>query len=166
MPTVRASRTIQAPADELWDLVRDAHHLPRWWPRVRRVEDVRDDAFTEVMVSSRGRTVRADFRIVRQDRGARTLVWEQIVDGTPFERVLRSAETELHLEPLEADRDGEAGEAKTEVTSELRQELGSRPTGPFGRFLNLPRLGSVIVRRAASATVESALDGLELIGGR
>jgi uncharacterized protein YndB with AHSA1/START domain len=165
VPTVRSSRTIRAPADELWDLVRDPHHLPRWWPRVRRVEDVREDAFTEVMMSSRGRTVRADFRVLREDPSARTLVWEQIVDGTPFERVLRRAETELHLEEGGLDAGDGEGEGTTAVTIELRQELGSRPSSPFGRALNLPRLGTFMVRRAASATVEAALDGLELIGG-
>jgi hypothetical protein len=132
---------------------------------VRRVEDVRDGAFTEVMMSARGHTVRADFRVVREDASARTVVWEQIVDGTPFERVLRSAETELRLAPVAAGGGDAGDEASTEVTIELRQELGSRPSSSFGRLLNLPRLGSVMVRRAASATVESALDGLELIGG-
>jgi hypothetical protein len=116
------------------------------------------------MVSSRGHTVRADFRVVRNDASERVLVWEQIVDGTPFERVLRSAETELRLAPATGDP-GDGGPSATEVTIELRQELGSRPSSPFGRLLNLPRLGSVMVRRAASATVEAALDGLELIGG-
>jgi uncharacterized protein YndB with AHSA1/START domain len=158
VPTVRSSRTIPAPAEELWEVVRDPHHLPRWWPRVKRVEDVREASFTEVMISSRGRTVRADFRVVHEDPLERTVVWQQLLEDTPFERVLRSAETELRLAP--------AADGGTEVTIELRQELGSRPSGPFGRVLNLPRLGSVMVRRAASATVESALDGLELIGGR
>jgi uncharacterized protein YndB with AHSA1/START domain len=165
VPTVRSSRTIHVPADELWEVVSDPHHLPRWWPRVRRVEDVREDAFTEVMISSRGRTVRADFRVVREDASERTLVWEQIVEGTPFERVLRSAETELHLEPVASKASDGAGEDSTRVTIELRQELGSRPSSSFGRVLNLPRLGGVLVRRAADATVEAALDGLELIGG-
>ena len=42
MPTARRSRTIAAPAQELWDVIRDPHHLPRWWPRVTRVEDVEE----------------------------------------------------------------------------------------------------------------------------
>jgi len=164
VPTVRSTRTIRVPPEELWEVVHDPHHLPRWWPRVRRVEDVRPDAFTEVMVSSRGHTVRADFRVLRDDASERVVVWEQIVDGTPFERVLRSAETELRLAPAPEGLPA-AQSSATQVTIELRQELGSRPSSPFGRLLNLPRLGTVMVRRAASSTVEAALDGLELIGG-
>ena len=34
MPTARRSRTIAAPAEELWEVIGDPHHLPRWWPRV------------------------------------------------------------------------------------------------------------------------------------
>ena len=97
MPTARRSRTIRAPVDDLWGVVRDPHHLPRWWPRVTRVEDVRGGAFTEVMKTAKGKTVRADFRVVREDEQQRTLVWEQLVEGTPFGRVLSSAHTELSL---------------------------------------------------------------------
>jgi uncharacterized protein YndB with AHSA1/START domain len=159
LPTVRLSRAVGAPAGELWEVVSDPHHLPRWWPRVARVEGVHDDAFTEVMISSRGRTVRADFRVVRADPAERMLVWEQLLEDSPFARVLRSAEVELRL----ADADGEPG--RTEVTIELRQELGSRTAGPFGRLVNMPRLGAMMVRRAARATAEEALDGLERISG-
>jgi len=54
MPTARRARTIAAPAQELWETIRDPHHLPRWWPRVSRVEDVADDQFTEVLSTSGG----------------------------------------------------------------------------------------------------------------
>ena len=63
MPDVSRSRTIAAPAGELWDVISDPHHLPRWWPRVTRVEDVEDGAFTEVMKTRKGKLVRADFRV-------------------------------------------------------------------------------------------------------
>ncbi len=53
--------------------MRDPHHLPRWWPRVTRVEDVEDGAFTEVMRTRKGKFVRADFNLVRADEGARSL---------------------------------------------------------------------------------------------
>src|SRR5471030_3139708 len=100
MPTARASRTITASAEQLWEIVRDPHHLPRWWPRVTRVEDVVGGSFTEVMTTSRGKVVRADFNVVREDELARTLTWEQQLEGTPFARVLKSAETEVRLTPL------------------------------------------------------------------
>jgi uncharacterized protein YndB with AHSA1/START domain len=158
VPTARRSRTIAAPMQELWEVVRDPHHLPRWWPRVTRVEDVEDGAFTEVMTTSKGKLVRADFNLVLSDADARTLRWDQRVQDTPFARLLKSAETELRLAP--ADRgDGLNGvpggdvEAATVVTIELRQAL----TGFF------PRFGGFMVRRAAASTIDQALDGLERI---
>ncbi len=158
MPTARRSRTIAAPAQELWELVCDPHHLPRWWPRVTRVEGVDERAFTEVMKTRRGRLVRADFDVVLAGEGQRTLTWVQRVAGTPFATVLKSAETELRLEPAGEDA------AATEVTIELRQEMARSSTR--GGFLRLaPRFGAPLVRRAAAATLEQALDGLESISG-
>jgi uncharacterized protein YndB with AHSA1/START domain len=154
VPTARCTRTIAAPADELWLLIRDPHHLPRWWPRVTRVEDVEGDAFTEVMRTAKGRLVRADFNVVRADEGERALRWSQRLEGTPFGRLLSSAETEVRLTPA-GDGEPGAGGAATEVTIELRQSL----TGFF------PRFGGFMVRRAATATIEEALDGLERISG-
>jgi uncharacterized protein YndB with AHSA1/START domain len=145
VPTARRSRIIAAPAEELWAVIGDPHHLPRWWPRVTRVEDVEGNAFTEVMKTAKGRLVRADFQLVRNDERA-SLAWEQRLEGTPFARLLRSAETQVSLEP--------AAEG-TSVTIELRQTL----TGFF------PRFGGFMVRRAAAATLDEALDGLERISG-
>jgi uncharacterized protein YndB with AHSA1/START domain len=163
VPTARCTRTIAAPADELWLLIRDPHHLPRWWPRVTRVEDVEGDAFTEVMRTAKGRLVRADFNVVQADEGERALRWSQRLEGTPFGRLLSSAETEVRLTPVEPGDpgppavDGAPGSsgAATQVTIELRQSL----TGFF------PRFGGFMVRRAAAATIEQALDGLERISG-
>ena len=146
MPTARRSRIIAAHASQLWEVVADPHHLPRWWPRVARVEDVEGNAFTEVMKTSKGKVVRADFELVNADESGRTLRWEQRVEGTPFGHLLSSATTPVSLEP--------AAEG-TRVTIELRQKL----TG------FLPRFGSFMVRRAAVATIEEALDGLERISG-
>lgn len=149
MPTARRSRTIGAPATQIWEIVRDPHHLPRWWPRVERVEDVQGDAFTEVMRTAKGKVVRADFDVLSADEEHRELRWSQRVQGTPFGRLLSSAETQVSLRPL-PDR---APPGATEVTLELRQVL----TGFF------PRFGGHMVKRAASATLEEALDGLERI---
>ena len=150
---------IAAAAPDLWKVVSDPHHLPRWWPRVERVEDVRDSAFTEVMRTARGKVVRADFDLVRADAAARTLVWSQRVAGTPFARVLSSSETEVRLEPAssegESDGAARAALAATEVTIELRQTLSGV----------LPRFGGRMVRRAAAATIDEALDGLERMHG-
>jgi len=155
VPTARASRTIAAPVEQLWELVRDPHHLPRWWPRVTRVEGVDDGAFTEVMKTKKGKVVRADFDVVRADEAARLLTWSQRIEGTPFARVLTSAETDLQLASV--------APAATEVTIELRQTLAgaSLLKGALGSFA--PRIGGGMVRRAAQATIEEALDGLERI---
>jgi uncharacterized protein YndB with AHSA1/START domain len=163
VPTARRSRTIAAPAQELWDLIRDPHHLPRWWPRVTRVEDVEEDAFTEVMKTRKGKLVRADFNVVLGEDAERTLTWVQRVQGTPFANVLKSAETELRLTPA-ADSAAADG-PRTEVAIELRQEMatGSARYTPF--LAVAPRLGGRMVRRAAVATLDEALDGLERISG-
>jgi carbon monoxide dehydrogenase subunit G len=146
VPTARRSRRIATPLQELWEMVCDPHHLPRWWPRVERVEDVDDGAFTELMRTSKGKAVRADFRLVRADEQTHTLTWQQQLEGSPFARVLSSSETEVSLQG-----DGEA----TNVTIELRQKLS-------GFF---PRFGGFMVRRAAAATLDEALDGLERVSG-
>jgi len=162
VPTARRSRTIDAPAHELWEVVSDPHHLPRWWPRVARVEDVEDGAFTEVMMTSRGKVVRADFDLVAFDEAQGCLTWSQRLEGTPFARLLRSAQTDVRLAPVGSREtpvgspaaDGGPG-AATVVTIELRQSLA-------GFF---PRFGGFMVRRAAAATIDEALDGLERISG-
>ncbi|MGA2163282.1 MAG: SRPBCC family protein [Solirubrobacteraceae bacterium] len=145
MPTTARTRTMDAPAGEVWELIADPNHLPRWWPRVTRVEGVERDAFTKVFASRNGRLVRADF-LVEADEQALTLRWEQQVRDTPFARVLSAARTELRLEP--------AGSG-TQVTIELRQKLR-------GLFTNL---GASRVRRAAGNVLDEALDGLERVFG-
>lgn len=146
MPTVRHSRTLAASPEQLWAVIGDPHHLPRWWPRVTRVEDVREGAFTEVLLGAKGKALRADFRLIELEPQRRA-VWAQEIDGTPFARVLRSAETAIELLP----GGGEDQTSVTEVRIELRQMLRGV----------LARLGSPLVRRAASSTVGEALDGLE-----
>jgi uncharacterized protein YndB with AHSA1/START domain len=166
VPTARRSRTIAAPIEELWELICDPHHLPRWWPRVTRVEDVTltgtgdGDAFTEVMRTRKGKLVRADFDVIQRDERTHTLVWAQRVEGTPFAQVLSSAETQLTLAASEANR------ASTEVTIELRQDMVRYSGSSGGMFMGLaPRLGGTMVRRAAAATLDEALDGLERVSG-
>ncbi len=168
MPIASRSRRIAAPAEQLWAVVSDPHHLPRWWPRVERVEDVHDGAFTEVMKTKKGKTVRADFELLRVDPGARTVSWEQILEGTPFAAVLAASETEVKLF-------ARGPEAVTDVTIELRQQMsGGRAVQPgpasrwslgrgsTGRGANFS-WGSRLVRKAAAATIDEALDGLERI---
>ena len=80
-------------------MIADPHHLPRWWPRVTRVEAVDDASFTEVFSTKKGRPVRADFRVVESDAPGRRRMWAQELEGSPFARFLKSAETEVRLDP-------------------------------------------------------------------
>jgi uncharacterized protein YndB with AHSA1/START domain len=146
MPAARRSRVVAAPLGELWELIGDPHHLPRWWPRVDRVEDVEGDDFTEVMRTAKGKLVRADFRVLHSDEHEHSLTWEQQLEGTPFARLLSEARTHVTLQPAEQG---------TLVTIELHQRLS-------GFF---PRFGGFMVSRAAAKTIDEALDGLERIGG-
>ncbi|HEX5308279.1 MAG TPA: SRPBCC domain-containing protein [Solirubrobacteraceae bacterium] len=163
MPTAVVSRSIAASPPQLWRVVGDPHHLPRWWPRVTRVEGVQGDAFTEVLAGRSGKVVRADFEIV-DAAPPRRVVWSQQVQGTPFEKVLLSAVTQIDLD--------DAGSA-TEVRIELRQELpglwGGSVSGVGGvrrgRMFGVARFGSPLVNRAATATLQQALDGLARVFG-
>jgi uncharacterized protein YndB with AHSA1/START domain len=153
VPDVARSRLIGASADAIWRLVADPHNLPRWWPETTRVEDVqgepgsRRSRFTQVMTTSKGRSVRADFRCTDSTAGRR-LVWSQELEGTPFEAFLRRAEVELRLD--RPDAQPASGGDSTSVTVEGRR-----------RLRGMSRLGSVMMRRATGRTLNRALDGIE-----
>lgn len=144
MPTTRVSRTLSATPDRLWKTVSDPHHLPRWWPRVERVESVEAGRFTEVLRSDRGRAVRADFRLAEL-RAPRLAAWEQELEGTPFERIMSFGRTEVRLEE---------GGGGARVTLEQR-----------ARLRGFARLGGFMVRRAARRQLREAMDGLERLHG-
>jgi carbon monoxide dehydrogenase subunit G len=136
---VTRSRTLPAAPEAVWRLVADPRALARWWPRVERVKGITDEGWTAVLRSSRGRAVRADWRLDGQETGRRR-AWAQELEGTPFAKVLAERRVEARLEP---DGDG------TRVTIELRQR--GRGMARFGRFM---------LRRAARKEVDGALDGL------
>src|ERR687883_206618 len=97
MPEVTRSRTVGAPAERIWELVSDPFSLPRWWPATARVEDVEDDAWTSVLKTPSGKTVRADFTRVEAEE-PRRVVWRQELEESPFERVFSSATTAISLD--------------------------------------------------------------------
>jgi uncharacterized protein YndB with AHSA1/START domain len=144
---VTRTRTVAAPVGEVWKLVSDPYALPRWWPRTSRVENVdrrgggRRSRWTKVLETAEGRGVRADFRCLSSAEPER-YVWEQELEGTPFERHLRSSRVEVGLKPR--------GEGETEVS------LGSAQT-----LRGMSRLGSPMMRRAQRAILDEALDGIE-----
>ncbi|MGB8877326.1 MAG: SRPBCC family protein [Solirubrobacteraceae bacterium] len=149
--SLRRTRVLNAPIEDVWRVIEDAYQMPRWWPQVERVEGVDADRFTQVFVSTRRRTVRADFRLVASEppdaggrRGHRT--WAQELKGTPFERVLQESVTEVTVEP--------ASEGGTRVTLGQRHKLKGSS-----------RLGVLPMRRATGKRLDQALDGLVRILG-
>jgi uncharacterized protein YndB with AHSA1/START domain len=135
---------------EVWDLVSDPYSLPRWWPRTTRVENVdrkrggRRSQWTKVLQTAEGRGVRADYRCVSAAEGER-YVWEQELEGTPFERHLRSSAVEIALSPRD---DG------TEVKITSSQTLRG-----------MSRLGSPMMRGGQGRILEEALEGIERVLG-
>ncbi|HVY95431.1 MAG TPA: SRPBCC family protein [Solirubrobacterales bacterium] len=146
MPRVTRRRTIAAPLAEVWKLVSDPYSLPRWWPRVSRVENVdqkgggRRTQWTKVLETAGGRGVRADFRCLSSAENER-YVWEQQLEGSPFAKHLRSSEVEVRLRP-----DGESTRVDLTSTQTLR---------------GMSRLGSPMMRSGQSKILDAALDGIE-----
>jgi uncharacterized protein YndB with AHSA1/START domain len=140
MAKTTRSRTIAASREAVWQIIEDPHHLPRWWPGVARVEDVRGAGFTEVIPTSRGRPVRLDFVVLESEPPSRRS-WAQELEGTPFERLLSAWTTTITLEPV--------AEQTCTVTLEEHQQL----RGSF-------RAGLLLQRRPASRRLESALAAL------
>ena len=146
MARVTRTREIEAPVGEVWKLVSDPYSLPRWWPRTGRVENVdakpggKRSAWTKVLQTSEGRGVRADFRCVSSAENER-YVWEQELEGTPFERHLKSLRVEIGLR----ERDG-----KTKVSLTEEQTLKG-----------MSKFGSPLMRRARGDILDEALDGIE-----
>jgi uncharacterized protein YndB with AHSA1/START domain len=155
VPTVRRSRTLGATREEIWAIVGDAYHLPRWWPRVTRMEGVEGEAFTQVLTTAKGVPVRADFRVVESAAPA-VRRWEQQLANTPFERILTASAVEVRLDRAgDGERAGEgasADGARTRVSITLAQ-----------RVRGLGVLGGVLVRGAGRRQLDGALDGLEAL---
>ncbi len=151
MPKVSRSRTLPVQSGRVWGLIADPHNLPRWWPETVRVESVdgapgaRRSRFTQVFETKGGTPVRADYRCVESTNGER-LLWEQQIEGTPFEKFLRGAELEFRLG---SEQEG------TKLTVEGRRSLRG-----------LSRLGAPMMTRATKRSLDSVLDGIEraLIG--
>ena len=141
---MRRETVVPQALDEVWRVVSDPAQLPRWWPGVTRVEEATPQAWTTVLTSPKGKSVRMDYSRVSALAPTR-LVWRQEVDQTPFERILEEATTSLELS--EAD-------AGTRVAIELEQ----KPRG-WARFAPLQ------FRAAGTRQVQGALDGLERLFG-
>jgi uncharacterized protein YndB with AHSA1/START domain len=147
MPTAKRTRTVGASPQQVWEVISDPHHMPRWWPGVKRMEDVSEEHWTQVFQTKKGRAVRVDYHLLKSDPpgpggdppGVRA--WEQEIEGTPFERVLAESITELVLEPEDAG---------TQVTLIQRQKLRG-----------YSRTGGFLLRRATRERLDEALKGLD-----
>ena len=100
----------------------------------------RRSRWTTVLGTQRGRGVRADYRCTGATAGER-YVWEQDIDGTPFEKILRAAELQIRLE----------GQTEGTLITLTSSE----------RLRGLSRLGSPMMRRATRQRLEEALSGIE-----
>jgi uncharacterized protein YndB with AHSA1/START domain len=136
---------IAAEPEAVWRLLSDPYHLPRWWPRVTRVEDVHErrrgsgSQWTKVLEAKSGKDVRADYRCLYSREGS-AYAWEQEIAGSPFEKVLKASVTRFELAPAEGG---------TRVTLEQEQ-----------RLRGMSRLGGFMLRRATGEQLDQALDGL------
>jgi uncharacterized protein YndB with AHSA1/START domain len=151
----RRSRVINAAPQDIWGVLEDPHHFPRWWPGVVRVEGVSEHGWTHVHTTKKGRAVRIDYHLLDSEppdatagtAGHRT--WEQEIPGTPFERVLNEVITEVVVEPAEPD-----GHSATLITIAQRHKLrGYSKTGGW------------MLRGATKKRLDEALEGLARIFG-
>jgi uncharacterized protein YndB with AHSA1/START domain len=141
---VRRERVVRALPAEVWRIVSDPTRLAAWWPGVSRVEEASRDAWTTVLVSPTGKSVRADYSLVEAEEPDRVL-WRHEVEESPFERLLHGSTTEIALTP---DDGG----------TRVRLTLDQRPRG-WARFSPLQ------MRSAARRQAEAALEGLaQLLG--
>lgn len=151
MPRVSRHREIDAPASKIWNLITDPDHLPRWWPRATRVEDILNRSnpdrmrWTLVMKSDRGNVVRADFTGTLAKRDQR-FGWRQDVRGTDFDKWWSSIEYQVDLEPTD-------GGTRVEITSTMKAR-------------GLSKLGGTLMRSGTGRTLDQALEGLDnALGG-
>jgi uncharacterized protein YndB with AHSA1/START domain len=141
---LRDETVVPATPEEVWVLVSDPARLPQWWPGVTRVEEATADAWTTVLSSPKGRSLRIDYSRVEAEP-ERRVVWRQEVEESPFERILASATTEI---ALAEDSGG------TRVTVSLDQ----RPRG-WARFAPFQ------FRAAGKRQVQGAVEGLDAVFG-
>ena len=142
---VRRERVLSVTPAEVWQVVSDPNRLVAWWPGVSRVEEATPDAWTTVLVSPSGKSVRADYSVVEAEEPERML-WRHEVEESPFERLLSESTTEIAL-----TSEGEGG-------TRVRLTLDQRPRG-WARFSPFQ------LRAAARHQAEGALEGLaELLG--
>ena len=140
MPKIAISRLIDCEPSKAWALAGDPGKLQRWWPRVDRVDRPAPGRATRWVVSARGRAVAMTYEL-SQGASDRSLVWSQVVAGTPFAKSVRSSTELISVEP-----DGGG--------SLVRLSIDRRMKGSA-------RLGGPIIARAQRQELSKAMDSLE-----
>ncbi len=85
---------------DVWAVVGDPYHLPRWWPLTERVEGVDAGRRGPRCCAAGARQGRcAPTTASRRTSRRRRRAWSQELEGTPFERLLREHRTEVALAP-------------------------------------------------------------------
>ena len=144
MPTTRRTRALAADPPAVWRTVADPNHQPRWWPLVSRMEDVQPDAFTQLLKTSKGRSIRADFVVLQREEPT-VFRFEQQLPGSPFERI-------LHRNELTVELQEDGGGTVVVLTRETK-------------LRGMSALGGFMWRRAAAKQLDEALDALQEIHG-
>ena len=116
--------------------------LPRWWPRIERVEGVTDDGWTTVLRSPRGRAVRADWRLEEQR-------------AADLARVGAGARRHAVREGAAASGGSRRGSSRPADGTRVTLEPAPARRAGWARF------GRFMLRRAARRELDEALDGLE-----
>ena len=106
---------------------------------MQRVEEVSDEGWTMVLLSDRGKPIRADYTLARAEPMER-LEWQQELEETPFERMLSRARA----------RDRARAATRTRASTGVSLRSTERLRG-------LARLGSPMVRRATRKRLNQAL---------
>ena len=141
MPVVTRQSDFDAPLERVWNVVSDPYSLPRWWPRVQRVEEVSEAGWTMVLMSDRGKPIRADYTLA-ESRPMQLLEWRQELEESPFERMLSQSRIVIEL-----GHDDDSGSTAVVMRS-------------TERLRGLARLGAPMVRRATRRRLSQALDQL------
>src|SRR4051794_35259059 len=133
------TRELAVTREQVWAVVGDPYHEPRWWPLVQRVERVSKRGWTSVSISSRGNAVRTDWVVEANEQPTRRR-WAQEIENTPFQKLFKSNVREVRLEKTDTG---------TKVTLLFDQKI--RGLGNVLPFL---------FKRAMKRQLEQALDGL------
>ncbi|MDQ3720880.1 MAG: SRPBCC family protein [Actinomycetota bacterium] len=136
---MRRERAVAASPGAVWAVVGDPERPPEWWPSVTRVEEAGPEAWTAVMETPRGKSLRADHTML-ESVACERLVWRHEIEESPFERIMSDSRYQVLLEP--------AGEATTVKLAHRTRLRG------FARF------GALQVRLATQRTLAGALEGL------